>query len=239
MERIAFFIPYFGHFNSYFPLWLKTCACQKSVADFFLFSDIRYSAELPENVRLIPITFEELKQKIQKLYDFEISLSSPYKLCDYKPAYGDIFCEYAEGYSHWAFGDNDLLWGDWQSMLPNDWNDSERIGEFGHLTLIKNTARMRTLYKYRDAYKIAFGSPYNCFFDERAFNLICERNWVSVVSLTIADCDPRKRKIFQQDKSSDHLSGVFCYEKGHLYQLYREDDKLSREEFPYIHVFET
>ena len=37
------------------------------------------------------MTFESLRNRIQKLYDFKISLEKPYKLCDYKPAYGEIF----------------------------------------------------------------------------------------------------------------------------------------------------
>lgn len=235
MDRIAFFIPYFGCFNSYFPLWLKSCSYQKQIADFYIFTDINYTKELPENVKLILTTFETLKQKIQALYDFDIALNSPYKFCDLKPAYGEIFREYAKGYSHWAFGDNDLLWGDWTSMLPYNWRDCERLGEFGHLTIIKNTERMRTLYKYRNAYKIAFSSTYNCFFDERAFNAICKHNQVEIVPLPIADCDPRKRKIYLQDKVMDHKSGVFCYENGHLYQLYKDKDSISKEEFLYIH----
>ncbi len=235
MERIAFFIPYFGHFNSYFTLWLKTCSYQNDIADFYLFTDIRYNGEFPENVKLITISFEELKQKIQSKFDFKIELSSPYKFCDFKPAYGDIFRKYAEGYSHWAFGDNDLLWGDWKSMLPYNWRDCERLGKFGHLTIIKNTDRLRILYKYRNAYKIAFSSPYNCFFDECAFNTICEQNHVDIVPLPIADCNPRKRKIHLLDKSKDHSSGIFCYEDGHLYQLFRNGDKFAKEEFLYIH----
>ena len=235
MERIAFFIPYFGRFNSYFPLWIKTCSHQRQIADFYIFTDIKYAKELPENVKLIHITFEALRQKIQVLYDFKIDLSSYYKFCDLKPAYGEIFRAYAEGYSHWAFGDNDLLWGDWQNMLPNNWSECDRLGEFGHLTIIKNTERMRTLYKYRNAYKIAFSSTYNCFFDERAFNAICKHNQVEIVPLPIVDCDPRKRKIYLQDKTLDHKSGVFSYENGHLYQIYKDKSNFSKEEFLYIH----
>lgn len=235
MTKIAFFIPYFGRFNSYFSLWLQSCSHQKQIADFFIFTDINYTKELPENVKLVHYSFESLKQKIQALYDFDIELNSPYKFCDLRPAYGEIFREYAEGYSHWAFGDNDLLWGDWQNMLPSNWSECERIGEFGHLTIIKNTEMMRTLYRYNDAYKLAFSSKYNCFFDERAFNTICKHNKVSIAPLPIADCNPRKQKIYLQDVARDHKSGVFSYDNGHVYQLYKNEDSILKEEFMYIH----
>ena len=40
------------------------------------------------------MTFNELRKLIQSKFDFEISLEKPYKLCDFRPAYGFLFEEY-------------------------------------------------------------------------------------------------------------------------------------------------
>lgn len=235
MERIAFIIPYFGQFNDYFPLWLQSCKHNKAIADFYVFTDIKCPMSIPENVKFIPITFDILKEKIQTLYDFPISLNQPYDFCDFKPAYGDIFHEYITEYSHWAFGDNDLIWGDWETMLPLNWKSYERIGKFGHLTIIQNSEKMRLLYRFNDAYRIAFQAPFNTFFDEKAFNRICKINGIKINPLKIADCNPRKLRIQLQDQTYDHNSGLFVYENGHLYQLYMRKNTICKEEFTYMH----
>ena len=55
---------------------------------------------------------EAIKQQVQKMFDFPIYLDHPYKLCDYKPAYGYIFPEYTKGYDYWGHCDmTDCIFG--------------------------------------------------------------------------------------------------------------------------------
>ena len=37
--------------------------------------------------------FDDLAKRIRDFFDFEVSLEQPYKLCDFRPAFGDIFAE--------------------------------------------------------------------------------------------------------------------------------------------------
>ena len=98
MKKCCFIIPYFGKLPNYFPVFLKTCAFNKDY-DWLIFSDDCSKYELPINVKIINLEFVDLKEKIKnKFKDFEIDLSYPYKLCDYKPAYGYIFEEYLKIY---------------------------------------------------------------------------------------------------------------------------------------------
>ena len=92
MKSIAFIIPYFGKFPTFFSLWLESCRNNPTI-DWLLFTDCKTQYNYPENVKVNYITFAGLKCKIQRLFDFEISLQKPYKLCDYRPTYGDIFIE--------------------------------------------------------------------------------------------------------------------------------------------------
>lgn len=48
------------------------------------------------------MSFEEMCDKIQKHFEFKIELPAPYKLCDYRPAYGEIFQDEIREYD---FGD--------------------------------------------------------------------------------------------------------------------------------------
>ena len=42
----------------------------------------------------------------------QVTLDRPYKLCDFKPAYGFIFGEYLKEYDYWGHCDIDIVWGD-------------------------------------------------------------------------------------------------------------------------------
>ena len=81
MKKIVLINCYFGAFPNYFPLFLKSCQ-QNDTVDFLIFTDNRYD-RLPRNVKLIPATFGEIRNRIQAKFDFEIVLDQPDKLCDY------------------------------------------------------------------------------------------------------------------------------------------------------------
>lgn len=235
MNRIAFLIPYYGKFNNYFPLWLKSCEANSDIADFFIITDIPYEANRPDNVRFIPMSWKDLIKRIQSFYDFKIALSTPYGLCDYKCAYGEIFQEFISGYSHWAYGDNDLIWGKWSNLLPKDWNSYDKIGDYGHLTIVRNSDEMNKLYRYSGAYKIAFNEVRNLFFDEQGFNQIVAKKKKKTLSLKIVDCNPRIRKITPITPINNDCSGVFVWENGQLFHVYDHFNDIKREEIMYIH----
>lgn len=54
---------------------------------------------------------------------------SPYYLVEFKPALGWLFREYLKNYSHWAFGDLDVLFGDMRRgwLEPNELRDFDII----------------------------------------------------------------------------------------------------------------
>lgn len=62
----------------------------------------RYWILLIDNVKWYFKSFSELQELFQSKFDFPILLNTPYKLCDYKPAYGDIFSKYLGGYDFWG-----------------------------------------------------------------------------------------------------------------------------------------
>lgn len=66
------------------------------------------------------MSFEKLKELVQSHFDFQISLEAPYKLCDFKPAYGDIFKDYAEKYDFWGHCDFDMIFGNLRKFFNED-----------------------------------------------------------------------------------------------------------------------
>ena len=92
MKTIAYIIPYFGKLPEMFDLWLKSCALNPTI-DWLLFTNDKTEHQYPNNVKVTYMTFTELVSKIQSKFPFKILVPSPYRLCDYKVAYGHIFEE--------------------------------------------------------------------------------------------------------------------------------------------------
>lgn len=55
---------------------------------------------------------------------------SPYYIVEFKPALGWLFREYLGGYTHWAYGDLDVLFGD----MRRGWLEPEELKNFDIIT---------------------------------------------------------------------------------------------------------
>lgn len=163
-------LPYFGRFNNYFPLFLRSCGANLSV-DFLVFTDDTTPYEYPGNVKVAYMTFNEFKARAVRKLGFEPCLPSPYKLCDFKPAYGLLFEDYLDGYDYWGHCDCDLIFGDLGRLLmPVLDQGYDKIFAAGHLTLYRNTPEnnrrfMKPLHG-REIYREAFTTPRVYVFDE-------------------------------------------------------------------------
>jgi hypothetical protein len=49
--------------------------------------------DAPPNVAVQLCEFEDLAKRIRSHFEFEIALERPYKLCDFRPAFGEIFAD--------------------------------------------------------------------------------------------------------------------------------------------------
>ena len=137
---------YFGQWPSHFAFWLKSCQYNTGI-DFLLVSDIpTVGYEIPQNVHLVSMSFIEVQQRIHQCFDAELAPASvcvdrPYKLCDFKTAYGYIFADLFAGYDYWGFYDIDTIWGNILKFVPsNQDNHFIKIFPCGHLSFILNKA---------------------------------------------------------------------------------------------------
>lgn len=170
MKKIVLFIPYFGTFPNYFQLFLNSCSKNETI-NWIIFTDNDTEYKYPKNVRRVLMSFSEIKERIQKKFNFPICLKAPYKLCDYRPAYGLIFEDYTKGYDFWGYCDTDLLFGNLRKFLPDDLLvQYDKVGYLGHLAIYRNNEQMRTAFEKvcqgRVRYKEVFSSEGNCIFDE-------------------------------------------------------------------------
>ena len=171
-QRLAFIVPYYGKFPDYFPLWLKTCSTNPTI-DFIVSTDDKTQYDYPENVKVhYEFSFDDIRKKFQSHFDFKISLERPYKICDYRPAFGELFAEYLTDYDFWGHCDIDVLWGNFRKFVTDDvLKKYQRIYYFGSCQLYKNTPEVNSWYKNLNSgrrvnYKQAFTSNKSFAFDE-------------------------------------------------------------------------
>ena len=116
---ICLIIPYFGKFKNYFPLFLESCRYNPSI-DWLVFTDIKEEYLWPDNVKKITMSFEQFAGLVQNNFEYNIALDRPYKLCDFKPAYGEILRDYLRRYDFWGHCDCDLIFGNIRKFITDE-----------------------------------------------------------------------------------------------------------------------
>lgn len=242
MKKLALISTYFGSFPSYFRLWLKSAEKNENI-DFLIYSDCKYDT-LPKNVKIIPTQFNDLKERIQSKFDFKIKLESPYKLCDYKPAYGYIFEDDIKDYLYWGHFDLDTILGRLEEFMPKD--IYEKIYSMGHLGIYRNTYENNRRFMQDGGmnYKTAFTTSNILVFDEldgiqKKYNLL---NIPTYSPRCYADMTKRTHKFnlsavgpTPAQTVYNYQNQVFYYENGCVYRAYLKEGKIELQEFNYIH----
>ncbi|MEQ1554498.1 MAG: DUF6625 family protein [Ferruginibacter sp.] len=173
-NKIAVIICYYGSFPWYFPYFLHSCKFNESI-DFFIFSDITHKFQVPPNVKIIHKSIEEIKELASKKLGFQVNLDFPYKLCDFKPAYGLIFEDYIKLYDYWAQSDIDIIYGNLRNFITDDFLNKYDFISVRHdytsgcFALYKNNMLMKNIFKRSKDYKIVFSNSKHYCFDECNF----------------------------------------------------------------------
>lgn len=251
MKKIAFIIPYFGKFSNYFPIFLKSCENNPDF-DWVIFTDDKTEYNYPQNVNLNYMTFSEMQSLIQNKFEFEICLNTPYKLCDFKVAYGYIFEKYISGYDFWGFCDCDLIFGDLRRFITDEILSShDRIFTLGHLSLFRNTSKVNQIFKskYKGElyYKKVFSQGRVYGFDELTLNDMFHeqgaRIYTKDVSANISVyhykfCLCKRDYEMKRYITEDYIPSIFLWDRGKIKRFFYSDDDGTFEmvEFAYIHL---
>lgn len=170
-KSIALITCYYGSFPWYFKFFLKSCAFNPTVS-FIIVTDIAYSQELPQNVIFIHKPWDDLITQIDETLEIKSEIDKPYKLCDFKPAYGLIFSDLLKDYDFWGHGDIDIIFGNIRSFITDEILDTYELVNVrhdvltGYFLLFKNNSKMNYLFTHSKDYEKVFTSPRNFYFDE-------------------------------------------------------------------------
>ena len=255
-NKIALLLPYFGKLPSYFQIWLDTAGFNSSCIDFILITDQNMNMySVPQNVKIINRDFEQIKEQIKRKYSFHVSLEEPYKLCDLRPAYGEIFADLFKNYSFWGFCDPDVIWGNVGKYLEKFGfltNNFDKFGSLGHLQILRNSLKVNQTYKYNDGnimrnYKTVFSSPYSFAFDEQySFNVLAQKNKLRIINLLdgkttpFADINPFnftfERNYGEKFNNVEFKYFYFSKENGLKEVNYLDNGEIVESDCMYLHL---
>lgn len=173
-SKIVILICYYGQFPWYFPYFLHSCKFNPTI-DFIIFSDIECQYSLSPNVKIINKSFREIRELASKKLEISVNIDFPYKLCDFKPAYGLIFEDYTTGYDYWGQSDIDVIYGNIRKFLTEkllsryDFVSVRHDYTSGCFAVYRNNYQMNNLFKRSKDYKSVFCRPEHYCFDECNF----------------------------------------------------------------------
>lgn len=253
MKSIVFICPYFGKLpKKQMLLWLKTCKKNDSIK-WVIITDDKTKYQLPENVVIKYMKFDDLKKRIQNKFSFEIIINSAYKLCDFKPLYGFLFPEIVKDFDFWGHCDlSDSIFGDLRLFLTEKvLNEYEKILFLGHMTLYKNTEEINTRFKIvtksGKKLKDIIGTPNNMAFDELnaySINQIYRKNNYMLLRIDemysdICDLYYDFRLSCYDQNFKQYLlpkqPRVFEWNDGKLYDCCVENNTVCKKEIGYVH----
>lgn len=247
MKSICYIVPYFGKLPQNFQLWLHSCSKNKTI-NWIIFTNDKTNYDYPNNVKAIYKEFSDIKELIQRNFEFKINIDNYWRLSFFKPAYGEIFKEYLEKYDFWGYCDIDLIWGDIRKFITEEILDKyERIGFQGHSTLFKNSkdvnSRYRVIVPKEVNYIEVFSGKKNFSFDENGMDIIYDYLNIKYYKKTIFAHLSKYDysfvlKYLPQKDDYKNFRQVFLWNDGHLYRYFiNKEKKLEMEEFMYIHFF--
>ncbi|MCF1191233.1 hypothetical protein LRR18_06505 [Mangrovimonas sp. AS39] len=233
---IAFVVPFFGEWPVWFPAFLTSCKYNPDITWMF-FTDCDCSIEKPDNVQFYPSSLDTLKNKISSVVGFEVGLNNAYKVCDFRPAFGEVFKEHLQDYDFWWYCDVDIVWGDIRKFITyRRLNEYEIITSLesliaGHFTLFKNNDEINRLYKLQDVYQNVFKDTRYCRFDEYGFTELLLQNQLTKGIHILWD----KISLAEGIKAVNHQEydlDAWKYEDGKLYDY---SQGICGKEYLYLH----
>lgn len=175
LTSVATITCWYGIYPWYLPYFIHSCSFNPTI-DFYIITDNKEEIlNKPDNVKIIYKTLDEVKNLASDKLGFEVNIDYPYKLCDFKPAYGFIFSDILQDYDFWAQSDLDIIFGEMREFLTEemfstyDFISTRHDYTTGCFALYKNNEKMNTYFMRSKDYKLVFTNPKHYCFDECNF----------------------------------------------------------------------
>jgi hypothetical protein len=176
VQKIGFFIPYFGPLPCWFELFLESCRHNSNI-QFYLFNDTSLSFECPPNVQAEKMTLAQFNHLASRRLKLPTKVKSPFKVCDFRPAFGEIFGVGEMDLDFWGYCDLDIILGNLRRFLNEDLLEQFDVisaaSRFmaGPFSILRNTQPVRSLYRRSKSLNLVMTESCHFSFDELGPNV--------------------------------------------------------------------
>ena len=145
-------LPFFGKTPSWINYFILSCKINPEI-DWLFYSNISFNNQLPPNIHYVKASLEDFNALASEKLGFNVKLYNPYKICDYRPAFAEIFSDYITSYEYWGYCDLDLIFGNIINFLKIhkykrfDIITSRIDSLAGHFSLFRNCEGINYMYK--------------------------------------------------------------------------------------------
>lgn len=164
---------HFGPWPPWLRVFVETCRWNPSVG-WLLVTDQPEPPDLPPNVRPLRTTVAAVNDRAARVLGLPARFTTPYKLCDLRPAFGLVFADELAGYAFWGVTDLDVVYGDLRAFLTPDVLSNCDVlagrAEYlaGHFTLFRNAPAVNRLFEHSADHARVFTTEAYAGFDECA-----------------------------------------------------------------------
>lgn len=236
MNKIAIVIPWYGSIPNYFPLFIKGLEFNEDTLDVLFITDCEITTPTPSNFKKHNLPWEELVKRIKERIHPNSNIVNAYKLCDFRPMFGKIFEEEIKSYTHWGYGDIDLIYGDLNVFLPFDGIENYDVITFrenvihGPFSIFKNNDYINNLYKKTNKLEMVVTAPRTIAFDEtgrikpwrtrkRVYTFLEKDNFWDWTSIIQHEADNGKLNLFERYYALEFLvyDSILNFKNGKLF----------------------
>lgn len=231
---------YIGKLPNYFPLFLRSCATNPSI-QWSLLTSSPVEYELPQNVRQVRFDLDDFHHRVEHAIGVRPDIGRPYKLCDFKPAYGLLYPELFEGFDFWGHCDADVIFGDLRKFYPDSaFANQVKVQMRGSLSFYRNNEEGNRLFQLPHPqidHRKVLSNPKNCCFDEwEGLYKLMKVNqvgfWLSNDLAEIAVC----RRDLRLAHRKNYPKQLFTWEDGKILRTAWENGEEIADEYAYIHL---
>lgn len=154
-NKFALISVFFGTEPFWMPAFVLSCRYNTDI-DWLFFTNLPKPEFCPNNLKYFHFSLDDFNRLSSNKLLLKVNISSnyTYKICDFRPAFGEIFEDYLVEYDFWGHCDIDVVWGDIKKYLTQIEMDkydivTSRVGRIsGHFCLFRNESSVNSSYHW-------------------------------------------------------------------------------------------
>jgi hypothetical protein len=239
--RICLILAFLGPWPPYVDLYLHSIRHNPDIDWLFVCDHAPPYTALPCNVRVRATSKTQLAQRIADAVGTPVNLSVPYKLCDFRPAYGVTFRDELQGYDFWGHCDNDVVFGQVRRFITNEILASyDKVLMHGYMALYRNSAAANGFYRLTTpsiCYQDIFADPRYRGFDEwLGIAPVLDHHGIPYFQREFMATPAPWRYDLQAVRVANYFPQAFVWDEGRILQLHWDGSKVVETEFAVFHL---